>query len=611
MSNLKAGEGSPYWYEWSVGLLYCVKMLNSDNEIKNVVLQSEDNQSLDDVVITYEDGTFEYIQVKHTRTGDSLTFTNMIEGDIDQSYLYKYSSEWKTMKSRNIGNNKVIFFTNREMGKRKYTPDKKWERPALSLFWKNIKKQVNSLCKMSDKDIDINKIVVKKEWEGVWNEWKKQMRDLDTKEQVLFLHNFELITEQEDFEEMISTIADELEKTFNTTHEKAVNLHQKLCYQLMWWATYIGDKKEIEKEDVMEALSLSGNSIKGEHFFPVCEPFFESRILFVRDLENKILNGKSRVTFLTGDPGCGKTNIVSYLACKPDSIVTLRFHAFKPIIPGDLYVSADFGISDPIDFWGSLLIMLRRLFKGRLYEYSVPVSIELIDSIDTLRNEVLRLASIWADIIGKPTVIAVDGIDHTARSGNTSTFLRTLPSPENIPQNVRFILAGQPTYQFSEYPDFLSDPDRIEEIQVPNIERSDLELLYNNNSALMKYTNHEKALVIDYIAEIAKGSTLSGVFAMQEATKYSNFTVFEQNSNVNKLSSGIQSYYEYIWKTATKQVKNFGYTIDMYLAAIFSVINKRILAQTMADIYGEGIPKWQWEEILQNLFPIITYDELG
>lgn len=42
----------------------------------------------------------------------------------------------------------------------------------------------------------------------------------------------------------------------------------------MWWATSNGNKKEIDKEDVMEALSLCGDSIKGEHFFPICEPFF-------------------------------------------------------------------------------------------------------------------------------------------------------------------------------------------------------------------------------------------------------------------------------------------------------------------------------------------------
>lgn len=46
--------------------------------------------------------------------------------------------------------------------------------------------------------------------------------------------------------------------------------------------------------------------------------------------------------------------------------------------------------------------MLRKLFKGKLYEYHVPVSIELIDSVDKLREEVMRLSTAWADITGKP-----------------------------------------------------------------------------------------------------------------------------------------------------------------------------------------------------------------
>ena len=109
MCNLTAGTGDPYWYEWSVGLLYAVKMLNPDNQIKNVILQSDESQSLDDVVVTYENGTKEYIQVKHTRINDKLSFSNMIEGEPKKSYLYKYSSEWKEMEKKNSGNNRVIF----------------------------------------------------------------------------------------------------------------------------------------------------------------------------------------------------------------------------------------------------------------------------------------------------------------------------------------------------------------------------------------------------------------------------------------------------------------------------------------------------------------------
>lgn len=389
MNNLTAGTGTPYWYEWSVGLLYVVKMLNPDNQIKNVVLQSDESQSLDDVVITYENGMKDFIQVKHTREDDKVSYSDMIEGDLKKSYLYKYSSEWKEMEKKNTGKNRVIFFTNRKMGNQKYTPKGEWQRPSLSKFWKDIKSQVNNLLDTDDSDnADISKIDVKKEWTDAWKAWKDHMGALNEREQLLFMKNFDLITDQEDLDGIIDTIADGLCEVFATTHEKAVTLHQKLCYQLMWWSTSICDKKEIEKEDVMQALSLGGDEVKGEHILPLCEPFFKSRVEFVNSLEKKVLDGKSRVSFLTGNPGCGKTNIISYLACKPDSIVTLRFHAFKPIIPGDLYISADSGISDQKEFWGSLLIMLRELFQGRLYEYRVPVSIELIDSIDKLRADV-------------------------------------------------------------------------------------------------------------------------------------------------------------------------------------------------------------------------------
>lgn len=612
MNNLTAGTGTPYWYEWSVGLLYVVKMLNPDNQIKNVVLQSDESQSLDDVVITYENGMKDFIQVKHTREDDKVSYSDMIEGDLKKSYLYKYSSEWKEMEKKNTGKNRVIFFTNRKMGNQKYTPKGEWQRPSLSKFWKDIKSQVNNLLDTDDSDnADISKIDVKKEWTDAWKAWKDHMGALNEREQLLFMKNFDLITDQEDLDGIIDTIADGLCEVFATTHEKAVTLHQKLCYQLMWWSTSICDKKEIEKEDVMQALSLGGDEVKGEHILPLCEPFFKSRVEFVNSLEKKVLDGKSRVSFLTGNPGCGKTNIISYLACKPDSIVTLRFHAFKPIIPGDLYISADSGISDQKEFWGSLLIMLRELFQGRLYEYRVPVSIELIDSIDKLRAEVMRLSSAWADITGKPTVIAIDGIDHAARSGEKHTFLRTLLPPEAVPANVRFILAGQPVYQFTEYPDFLSDSDRIELIEVPNVQEEDLQLLYESNHDLMKYDELGKDLVINYIANIAKGNTLSAVFAMQEATKYDNFDNYERNSNVKALSSGIQSYYEYIWKGAIEQAKDIGYTIDMYLAAVFSIINRKISADYISKIFDKDISVWQWEDILQNLFPIIEYDKFG
>lgn len=612
MDNYSAGLGDPYWYEWSVGLLYTVKMLNPDNRIDNVVLQSHESHSLDDVVVTYEDGTIEYIQVKNTRNEDTLTFSNMITAANDnekekKSYLEKFSTEWKELYTDKGVACKVVLFSNREFGKRKYTPKNSWERPPLIEFWEKLYVQVNS------QDVKhITDVKFEDKWADAWDKWKAEMKQLTDNEKLIFLKNFTILASQEDMNGLIDSIAEELQQYFTIDHSKAVGLHQKLCYKLMWWSTSLREKEEIDKEAVMEALSLSGDEIIGEHILPICEPFFKSRIKFVEELEKKILYGKSKVTFLTGEPGCGKTNIVNYLACKPNSIVTVRFHAFKPIMPGELYLSADAGISDPKAFWGSLLIMFRQLLSGRLYEYNVPVSIEMIDSIEELRQQVKRLAIVWSEISGKPSVIVVDGIDHAARSGEKNTFLKSLFLPEVLPENIRFLLVGQPVHQFAEYPDFLSDSERIEEAEVPDIQLEDLELLYDAKKDKMRYDELNKSLLLKYIAEKAKGNTLSAVFAIEEAMRYETFEGFEEGSNINILSCGIQEYYEYIWKGALEQTGNDLFVLDMYISAIFSLINRKIDAKMMNDVFDNiDMSILQWENILQNLFPIINYDNLG
>ncbi len=46
--NPTAGVGDPYWYEWSVGLLYTLDMLIPGKNIKHVILQCAAMQGLDE-----------------------------------------------------------------------------------------------------------------------------------------------------------------------------------------------------------------------------------------------------------------------------------------------------------------------------------------------------------------------------------------------------------------------------------------------------------------------------------------------------------------------------------------------------------------------------------
>ena len=99
----KAGLGDPYWYEWSVGLNYIIDMINPDSDIDYVELQADVFLGLDDVVVTYKNGTKLYIQVKHTRVEDTLTFGDLVSPSPESktSLLYDLADAWNKEKNLN------------------------------------------------------------------------------------------------------------------------------------------------------------------------------------------------------------------------------------------------------------------------------------------------------------------------------------------------------------------------------------------------------------------------------------------------------------------------------------------------------------------------------
>ena len=69
-----SGIGTPYWFEWEIGILECLNMLQ-DTSIESVILQSTDFQALDDVVVNYSDKSILNIQVKHTDEDANFTYS--------------------------------------------------------------------------------------------------------------------------------------------------------------------------------------------------------------------------------------------------------------------------------------------------------------------------------------------------------------------------------------------------------------------------------------------------------------------------------------------------------------------------------------------------------
>lgn len=607
IKNSSAGMADAYWYEWYVGLSNALDMLNIDTNIESVILQHTQLQGLDDVVVKYKDGTATCIQVKHTKTGEKISFSDLIyRTERKNSLLYRSAEDWARAKKL-YRECEAILYTNREAGLEYEVKTKNnkegYIRPDLKEFYSALKTEIGNISNLKE----FGKLYPA--WEEAWQEWCAQLNCLNSdKEKINFMKALVIKTEQKDLDEIIEEVVVKLQKLFDIKYEIACKLDMKLCLALRTWTTDLRSRQEITKEVLYQALSIADDELVGMHDIPVQLPVFQSRIKFSEELESILKRREKSVVFLYGEPGCGKTNIVSNLVQKANSVVSLRFYTFKPLTVEDTYLSPDGGIYDARSLWGNLLIGLRKQLFGKLSKYNVPPVNDFLDTVDKLRAKVLELASALAKESGNITVIAIDGIDHAVRSGNNNSFLKTLPIPEIIPENVCFLISGQILSYTEDYPDWLTDDSRVMQCEVPPIMQEDIEQIYDSRITKIPIDNRTEAIRL--IENKCEGNTLATIFATYEAERCTSISELEKIIDDKKLSAGITEYYEYIWKNAVRNIPGeYAYLQDI-LAGVLALLNKQITSEMLVQICNESsINKYVWESVLEALFPIIISDE--
>ncbi len=607
--NPTAGSGDPYWYEWSVGLLHIIDMINPDNNIKSVTLQSNKAQGLDDVVVRYKDNSTNCIQIKHSRSGDSLTFGDLVSSSENKNSLLKsLSIAWKEANIE-FGNASPILYTNRKSGTRartvKVTELNDYLRPPLLEFWDFIKKEIQS-----KKSIDEIKVCTA--WKGAWEVWLQELTNLNEQEKMGFIKALAIETNQPDLDEVEKNILNKIANTFSVSESRAIPIKNALDSALRKWATTLrGKTEEVDREEVFQTLSISSQQTVGEHNLKPPFPFFKSRQDFLINLETYLIQGDKQIVFLSGNPGQGKTSIVSSLANKRKSVIDLRFHAYKPITPESPILPADAGkTTTALALWGDLLSQLRTIFKGRLSEFDVPIFNDLL-TIEELRSHVIRLSEINGRLKDKPTVIAIDGIDHAARAGlDNETFLNTLIPPEEVSEYIKFLIVGQPPDGYPKYPIWLRD--NRNDVSVWKIEGIEDEDIHN---LLMSYTDLDENQLLpatNLVSSIVDGNTLSTIFAVHEAKEIKNVEELQKVLTERKLHNGISSYYQSIWYSAISQIKNLPPFLDTRIAGCLSITSERLNGADLSDIFKEyGYPKIVWEDFLRKLRPLIIEEQDG
>lgn len=602
----KPGMGDPYWYEWSVGEQQIINMLNEENNIEYVELQANIGLGLDDVVVTYSDGKVLCIQVKHTRADDTLTFADLVYSakKTSKSLLAELADSWQE-ESRRYTEVIPQVFTNRRKGQVSSTTkgEDTFVRPALDVFWKKLNEKIESAKNFED--------IVFEEYPKSWNEWKTQLSGIQSNNDKLkFLRLLQLETEQKDLQEIENEVLSHLSTAFRITLDDADKLLGKLDHALRKWTTSVRNTSRIYVEDVYEALSIDDYISPYNHELIPAEPFFNSRKDFVEEIEKELLFGNEKVLFLSGIPGTGKTNIVSKLCNKRDSIIKIRYYAYEPIQPDKEYLPID--VSERVKkehFWNEMFSQLKQCLKGSLHKYNVPLQ-NCFMSLEEMKKHFFEIASAYARDTGCPFVVAIDGIDHAARAGIVSeTFLTTLPRPEYIPDNIKVLISGQPQESYPNYPLWLkNNDDNVKRIDVPGIEREDILSLVIQKISDTRSSEYDA--ITDIVEKYAEKNTLAAIFAVYEASQCADAMKLERKLLGRKLSGNIEEYYSNIWNDAVGTLKQYDF-VDYKLAGVFAFLNERVDGQMLAEIFNElDIPVIAWNNVLKTLKPLIV-EEVG
>lgn len=615
MKPSTAGRGDPYWYEWTVGLLAVVELLDPEGEIDSVTFQAAGIKGWDDVVVRYKDRRQSYYQVKHTRASDSLTFGDLVSPDgTDPSLLASLFTAWREMNAT-ARPTSLVLFTNRDAGSRSWTSPTGALRPALIEFWAWLQPTLQGAQSLAD-------CQPRQEWQTAWQEWVQQLPGGTDAERFTFLRQLEIRAGQGELAELQATLLTRLSELFQIPPERAVPFHHALSHALQEWST---GKERVTVEDVAAALALRPEPIELSPAPPPPAPFFPSRQPAVHELETLLAAPDAPpIIFLSAEVGEGKTSVLSQLTNRRvnaplTNLIGLRYFCFQPITPESAIIAPDADSRvRPEKLWFSLLSQLREGLRGRLRQFRVPLRNGLLGSWAEAREVVLRIASALGDELGRAFVIVIDGIDHAARAAQidratAQAFFASLPGPDELAgRRIRFLIAGQPAQYYQQfYPAWLQAPHpQVRVASLGQLGLDDVRLLFSDASPAIPPDQTEHA--VQLIHEATRGNTLATVFAVAEAQSCTSIEELSARLENHHLRDGLQRYYETIWRHAVEAAGTPAEQVEPCVTGTLCFARERITPALLVSAFSNwNLPEPWWRNFLLRLGPLIVEEADG
>ena len=247
MKSASAGRGDPYWYEWFVGLIEIVEMLDPASGIASVAFQVSGIKGWDDVVVQLTDGRRCY-QVKHTRDENSLTFGDLIsEDEKGESLLRSLFTAWHT-GNFNDGRTTCILYTNREAGRRGYQPADGFYRPPLLEFeqWLRQGAEVANT---------LDELIPQADWQSAWQSLLSKLsgENVTDADRLAFLRALRIRANEDDLDGLEQRVREKLALVFGVPAERVEPFVDALHRALRSWTT---GHPPVTAEQVFSKLAL-------------------------------------------------------------------------------------------------------------------------------------------------------------------------------------------------------------------------------------------------------------------------------------------------------------------------------------------------------------------
>ncbi|MDY3318731.1 ATP-binding protein [Riemerella anatipestifer] len=302
-----------------------------------------------------------------------------------------------------------------------------------------------------------------------------------------------------------------------------------------------------------------------QHSFFVDEEHYQPITETIQELEKTINKSSNGYIAIIGNAGSGKSTLLTkWINEKNDRV--LKYYAYV-----NKEMDYDFGYRGEANlFLKDLLIQIRE------NEFSPQKELPA-DSIEELQkqlsNELKRL-----EFDDRKTYIIVDGLDHIEREQKVNrSLIEILPSPENIPNNVYFILGSRTIENLENLPEkiklYLKKENSIVTIKTLTIEQ------------IKKITESYNILLDEHQLNELKNSTLGHPlflkYTIEELIKISkeDYNHFISQKN---FSGNIYDEYEIFWNKNKLQT-NFVEILGIVSRFRYTYIDINLLPNFQSD----------------------------